>query len=217
LFSNSNEQVRNREYTRNAIYYIPPQKLIKAYYEQTNGKNQINEEKDEKYLINFLRHWNNKKFMEYFFDLAQHIIEKYHINENDERLCITFREERYNREKRYKIPITIGQRYILAPYWLTETIGLIMPFGYNKENAYLDGFYKDEPFKIRQRNNASWVYYKKEKERKFNETTIMEWENAIENELLRSKKSSHRKYHQAILYKFIVDEMYRIKVMEEIY
>ena len=105
----------------------------------------------------------------------------------------------------------------MAPYWLTESIGLIMPLDYNKKNANLDGSYKEGFYKTKQKNNACWVYYKKENEIKFNETTLMEWENAIKNELLRSKKSSYRKYHQAILYKFIVEKDFRTKIMGEIY
>jgi hypothetical protein len=211
IFTNLDEQVKKITHTRNDIDYIYSQKFIKTYYDQINIKNRINKQKDEEYLINFLKHWNNQSFTEYFFDLAQYVIEKYNIKENDERLCITFREEKY------KIPITIGQRYILAPYWLTESIGLIMPLNYNKKNANLDGFYKEEFYKLKQKDSACWVYYKKEKKIEFNETTLMEWENAIKNELLRSKRSSYRKYHQVILYKFIVEKDFRIKIMREIY
>jgi hypothetical protein len=211
IFIDLRNQIKNIEYVKNDIHYISSSKLIKTNYEQINIKNRINEQKDEEYLINFLKHWNNKVFTEYFFDLAQYIIEKYNINENDERLCITFREERY------KIPVTIGQRYVLAPYWFNESIGLIMPLEYHKENAKFDGCYKEKPFKIKQKNNACWVYYKKESEIKLNNTTIAEWEKAINNELNRSKKSSYRKYHQFILYKFIKDHEYRNKILEEIY
>jgi hypothetical protein len=52
---------------------------------------------------------------------------------------------------------------------------------------------------------------------KLNATTLMEWENAIENELSRSKRSSCRKYHQGILYKFIFEKDFRNRIMGEIY
>ena len=93
----------------------------------------------------------------------------------------------------------------------------MLPENKNKENAILDGFCKEETYKIRQKNNACWVYYRKENEKQFNETTIMEWENAAKNELLRSRKSSYRKYHQDILYKFIMEKSYRMEIMKEIY
>jgi hypothetical protein len=211
ILTNLNEKIKKIVYDKKNTYYFSSQKLIKSYYESNNIKNKTNEQRDEGYLMNFLKHWNNKSFTEYFFDLAEYIIEKYNIKENDERLCITFREDQY------KIPITIGQRYILVPYWLTNSIGLIMPLKYNKENASIDGFYKEEIYKTRQKDNACWVHYRKENGIRFNATTIRDWENATENELSRSKRSSYRKYHQDILYKFIMEKNYRMKIMEEIY
>jgi hypothetical protein len=148
IFDKLRMQIKTIKYTKNNEQYISSKKLIKSSYEKISMRNKINGQKDEEYLINFLKHWNNKIFTQSYFDIAQYIIEKYDIDENDEKLCITFREEGY------KIPITIGQRYILEPYWLTESVGLIMPLNYDKENAKLDGYYKEEPYKIKQKDTA---------------------------------------------------------------
>jgi hypothetical protein len=201
--ANLTEQVKDINYTKNEKRYISSKKLIKTYYEQISG--------DEEYLINFLKYWNNKDFTEHLFDLAQYMIEKNNINENDERLCITFREEKH------VIPITIGQRYVLVLDCLTKSIGLIMPLEYNRENAHLDGSYKEDIYTLNQKDNAYCVYYKKEDEIKFNKITMVEWKNAVENELMRSKKSSYRKYHQVILYKLIKDKDYRNNIIRKIY
>ena len=195
------------------VFFIESKHLIKTTYEIPKEENyQIEHNQNEEFLINFLRHWGNREWLISYFDLARYIIRKYNIDSNDERLCISFRKEKY------RIPITIGQRYILAPHYRREnSIGLIMPMDYDKGNAQREGSFLTTYFTKNKIDDAAWVHYDKGTDNfSFNKKTLKEWEYAIEQELNRSKISSFRKYNQSILYKFIVDEEFRKNILDEL-
>ena len=195
------------------MYFFDSKHLIKTTYELPKSKNDlIDRTQNEEFLINFLKHWNNKDWMSSYFDLAKHILQKYNIDVNDQRLCISFRRDKY------RIPITIGQRYILAPHHRKQnSIGLIMPMKYDIENSKIEGTFITTYFTKNRSNDAAWVHYDKGIGNfHFNSTTLKEWEHAVEEELNKSKMSSFRKYNQPILYKFIVDERYRKEIINEL-
>ena len=195
------------------VFFIESKHLIKTTYEIPKEENyQIENNQNEEFLINFLRHWGNREWLISYFDLARYIIRKYNIDSNDERLCISFRKEKY------RIPITIGQRYILAPHYRREnSIGLIMPMDYDKGNAQREGSFLTTYFTKNKIDDAAWVHYDNGTDNfSFNKKTLKEWEYAIEQELNRSKISSFRKYNQSILYKFIVDEEFRKNILDEL-
>ena len=195
------------------ISLIDSKRLIKTTYELLKSENkQMDLTQNEESLINFLKHWDNKDWMSSYFDLAKHILQKYNIEVNDQRLCISFRRDKY------RIPITIGQRYILAPHYRKQnSIGLIMPIKYDVENTKNEGAFLTTYFTKNKSNDVAWVHYDKGIGKfHFNSITFKEWEYAVEEELNKSKISSFRKYHQPILYKFIVDENYRKAIIDEL-
>jgi len=179
---------------------------------QINAKNIEPNEDDEEKLIEYLKIWNDKKYINGYFDLAQHIIKKFNIHENDERICISFRSNMY------AINFTIGQRWILVPYWQNKSIGLIMPLDYDEENAELDGaagnpwFFHNNKLK----EAAFLAYYKEGESVKFNDITISEWEKAVKNELMHTTKSGFKRYHRITLYKFICDKEYRSRLLDKV-
>ena len=179
---------------------------------QINAKNIEPNEDDEEKLIEYLKIWNDKRYINGYFDLAQHIIKKFNIHENDERICISFRSNMY------AINFTIGQRWILVPYWQNKSIGLIMPLDYDEENAELDGaagnpwFFHNNKLK----EAAFLAYYKEGESVKFNDITISEWEKAVKNELMHTTKSGFKRYHRITLYKFICDKEYRYHILDKV-
>ena len=177
-------------------------------------------ESDEERLVRYLKLWNDKIYTEYYFNLAQHIIEKFNINEQDKRLCISLKRQHY------RIPITIGGRDILTPYWETKCIGLMMPLEFDEENASIEGWGGGyNTFTNRYGELEAYeIYYKKKREEKFNDITMSEWERVVENELKRLEYKflkiypvTWRNKHQAIVYKFICDKEYRDTILNEIY
>ena len=191
--------------------------LIKCFYNIPKNKTKILvEQKDENYLINFLRHINNKVFLNSYFDIAKHIIDKWNIQnyKNDySKICITFREDAY------RIPITIGQRYILNFDYANEkeNIFLIM----NKIDLNKD--FKDEGLidvsyysKNKKDDVPYFHFYKDLNNLSFKDETIKQWEVAVVHEIGRCKKSSFRKYNQDILYKIITDVKYRDEIFKKL-
>lgn len=200
---------------KNKIVFIKSQHIIKSTYDinKTNKNEHIEGNKNEEYLVNFLRHWENKDWLISYFNLAKYIIEKYNITVSDQRLCISFREEKY------RIPITIGQRYILAPHHRKDnSIGLIMSMDYDQKNAEKEGSFLTTYFTKNNKRDAAWVHYDKGTESfSFNGITLQQWECAVKKELDRSTISSFRKYNQPVIYKFIMEDDFREKILSELF
>jgi len=179
---------------------------------QINAKNIEPNEDDEEKLIEYLKIWNDKRYIDGYFDLAQHIIKRFNIHENDERICIAFRSNRH------AINFTIGQRWILVPYWQNKCVGLIMPLEFGIENAELEGWVGNPWFfhNNKLKEAAFLAYYREGKNIKFNDITLLEWEKAVKNELMRTTKSGFKRYHKITLYKFICDKEYRSHVLNKV-
>ncbi len=172
-------------------------------------------EVDEDFLKNVvLKHYIDKDWLLSFCSLAKHILTKYNISNDNNRLCITCCGGRY------QIAITIGQRYIIYPLEKKEpTINLIMPLDFDEENAKNEGLYKITHFTTHKQNEAAWCRYNTASGSfALNAKTISEWESAVEKELYRTKNNSGYRYaHQPILYTFIMDDKFRNRILDEVY
>jgi hypothetical protein len=184
----------------------------------------------EQMLIKCLKKLDRKKiYTEQYFDLAQYIVEKFNIKEQDERFCFSI-------PKNFdKIAIIADQRIILVQWlklkFFNKQIGLIMPLEFDQKNARLEGWkgWNNKgnyyPFKPKQRESEPEAYeirYKKTGEVKFNDITMSEWDRAVEDELRRIEKRDlekglFRDYHRPTLYKFICDKKYRNYILDQVY
>ena len=187
---------------------------INCHYDlYSDKKSDLVTQKNEEYLINFLKHNKDISFINSYCDLAKKVIEKFDIQDDDPRLCISFREDNY------RIPITIGQRYIMNYNYLgtNENFSLIMNINDQYDDYTKDGLIRVTYFQKKNKDDVPYFRFKKDLNNLiFDDKTIKQWENAVENELKRCKKSSYKKHHQSILYKFITDINFRKRIISEI-
>lgn len=193
--------------------FIKNNNTIRSQYENHEKNGSVDFEIDRDYLINFLRYWKNKEWLISYCNLAKHILTKFKLKDDDIRLCINCRSDKH------RLPITIGQRYIMQPHEDGEfTVSLIMPITYDIKNAKLDGRTKTTYYQKGSKNDVPWVHYDKpEPSFTFNKETITQWEIAVENELKRTKKSGFKKFHQPEIYKLFMDEDYRNQIIQEVF
>lgn len=195
--------------------FIANNNIINCIYNKPKKSKKESYEVDEDFLKNVvLKHYNDKEWLLSFCSLAKHILTKFNISNDNNRLCITCCGGRY------QIAITIGQRYIIYPLEKKEpTIDLIMPLDFDKDNAKKQGLYKATYFTNHTHPEAAWCKYTTTSGSfSLNTKTITEWETAVEKELYRTKNNSGYRYaHQPILYSFIMDEKFRNRILNEVY
>ena len=81
--------------------------------------------------------WFNK-----YFDLVKDILTEFNIDENSPKIAMSV-------TKGLKMPITIGQRYVICPRYRIDAIGLILPLEFEDvindyPNAVSHGYFNDK-------------------------------------------------------------------------
>lgn len=213
LKSKINEYTKSKPTIPSIPEFVKNNNTIRSKYENHEKDGSVDFEIDRDYLVNFLRHWKSKEWLIAYCNLAKHILTKFNLKDDDVRLCINCRSDKH------RLPITIGQRYIIQPHEDGEfSVSLIMPKNYDNENAKLDGATRTTYYQKGSKNDVPWVHYNKpDNSFTFNTETIKQWEIAVENELRRTKKSGFKKYHQPEIYKLIMDEEYRNQIIQEVF
>ena len=142
-----------------------------------------------------------------YFDLINDLFKEFVISNNSQKIAMTVNKD-------LKIPISIGQRYIIRPR-KTGIVGLIMPVEFEDiasdyPNAMIeDGFFYDK----RKNREALWVNFDISKRFEFDSTIINLGKSAVEKELNRTTVSGFRKYHNPAYYKAVVDKDYRERLI----
>lgn len=182
----------------------------------TTENSRISIVEDEDYLVDYLHNWGkNKEWLLSYFDIARYILQKCNISQDDERLCISF-----TKPPKYRISITIGQRYILAPEINNKTcFCLIMPLSFDMDNATKDGCTNPQTtttyFTKKKKNSAAWVRYDKgDNAFTLNDMTKEQWESAAKNELSRSRCCGYKRFNQPILFNLIMNDGVRKRVFD---
>jgi len=159
------------------------------------------------------REWIND-----YFDLAKEIIDFTGLKSDDPRLVMSITQNR-------AIPITVGQRYILAPAckWGSVskskadfTISLILPLEYEPDYEKDVVVFVDH-FRTNKQNVARWVIFDRREKIEFSDSIKDYWKQAVMTELKRSKRSGFKKYHEPIVYEAVMNLSYRNKLLEEVY
>ncbi len=159
------------------------------------------------------REWIND-----YFDLAKEIIEFTGFKSDDPRLVMSITQNR-------ALPITVGQRYILAPGYkwgsvskskTDFTIGLILPLEYEPDYEKDVVVFVDH-FRTNKQNVARWVIFDRREKIEFSDSIKDYWKLAVMTELKRSKRSGFKKFHEPIVYETIMNISYRTKLLDEVF
>lgn len=213
LKSNTQEYLKKQRVTPHRTSILKNNNTIKSSIKQYTKSEKVNLPIDEDFLKKIIINWPNKDFLLSYCKLVQHILKRFDITKEDERICISC----YN--GKYQIAVTFGQRYIIYPRDRDDsTIDLIMPKDFDVSNAEKECSFDVTYFTKNKENDIPWVHYHKgEGAFSFNDKTIQEWESAVEHELARCKKgSSYHAYHQPLLYTFFMDDDFRNRIFHEV-
>lgn len=185
--------------------------LNKSKLEKSNEKNKGD---NNETLINCLKKYPSKEWMNDYFDLAKWIFDWTGLTDDDERLVMSIYKDG-------KLCITVNQRYVLRSKPSGE-LGLILPLEYNSEDNFIKDkiiidddsyFFSKGKKKVRE---ARWIKFDRKDRIEFSSEIIEYWKQAILNELKRGTRSGYRDRgsHKSVFYKVINDLSYRKMILK---
>lgn len=197
-------------------------KISSGLYSLPNKDSTLGQITEEE-LASYLSTWENRNWTNNYFDLMKEIIEFTELENSDNRFAITVRRKKTGK---WRIPLIIGQRYILAPFYNNDKdfgIGLIMSLEYNLENMNKDKvvrkfqdrvFNGEGGFTRNKKLEAHWLVFDTKDEFSFSQEVKNHWKNAVEIELKRTKYSRSRPKHQSIIYEAVMDLEFRKEILD---
>ena len=148
--------------------------------------------------------WLNK-----YFDLLKDIFTEFNIEADSSKITMSIRTD-------LKMPISIGQRYIIRLENNENSIGFILPLEFEDvvsdfPNATIsEGYFYTN--KVKQ---ALWVEFDSDIIFSDNQVLFDNWKKAIKHEIDRTMISGYRKSHNPFYYKVVMDLDYRKKILNE--
>lgn len=173
----------------------------------------VNTGKDyEQELINAIKkNQKDNKWWNTYFDLIREMLTEFGIDENTTKISMSV-------TKQLKMPITIGQRYIVHPSNFQDTIGFILPLEFEDvisdyQNQVIDQRY----FYDKDKNPETyWVEFESDIIFSDKKEIFDNWKKASKVELEKTIISGFRKFHNPFYYKAAMDLNYRRKLLESI-
>jgi len=118
--------------------------------------------------------------------------------------------------KNFKMPISIGQRYIVCPPHRRDAIGLILPLEFidiigDYPTAVInEGYFYNK----KDKQEALWIDFESDVIFMDDNFLFTQWKNAAKIELDRTMYSGFRKTHNPFYYKAAMDYNYRQTIIE---
>lgn len=168
-------------------------------------------------LVERIRLFPSRLWATSYFDLMRELIEATALDKNDQRLVTSIPQNPGN----WLLPMTINQRYVLAPNRKRKEFLIGIIFGaIFKTEAELDSLTSHwgrfDP--LRGESEFSTPYFlrfKAEDAAAFPEIFKAGWIRAVKAELDRATSSSFRKFHQPLVYEAAVNGRYRKNLLDE--
>lgn len=217
-FFESTKRFIPKIFLNDKIYSLPsPEKISKRLIELVSEKldersvpkRETDAKQIEDRLIEILKCYPNKKWMNDFLDVVRKMIEDFEIKDEDIRIAMIIPKTGR------RLPVNIGQRWIIRPY-INGDIGMIMPLSYEPSNFKEDNAVeKEEYYYTNRKKTARWVLFNRKVEVRFSDKIINYWYEAIKKELDRAFRSGRKKYHESIYYNLATDIDYRKKILDK--
>lgn len=149
-----------------------------------------------------------KEWINRYFDLVKEIFEEFNIGEDSPKITMSVTSE-------LKMPISIGQRYVIRPKDSKNTIGLILPLEFRDIINDYPSAKIPEYFYTNKVKQALWVQF--DSGIIFSEDQVLfeNWKNAIRHEIERTEISGFRKSHNPFYYKAVMNLKYREMILNE--
>lgn len=153
--------------------------------------------------------WINK-----YLDIIKDLFIDFNIQEDSLKISMS--------TSRLRMPITIGQRYVIRPPYKNEdTLKLILPLEFEplefKEyiSNYPSADIDDDYFYKNKIKNARWIRF--DSNIVFSNDILLFnfWKESVRKELMKSKKTGYRKTHNPYYYKLVMELEYRNEILNK--
>ena len=150
-----------------------------------------------------------KKWLNRYFDLVKEIFEEFNIGEDSPKITMSVTSG-------LKMPISIGQRYVIRPKDSKNIIGLILPLEFRDIiTNYPGATITEEYFYTNKIQQALWVQFDSNIIFSGDQLLFENWKKAVKHEIDRTEVSGFRKSHNPFYYKAVMDLEYRKKILNE--
>ena len=167
-------------------------------------------EQEQKLIVAIKKIRKDRNWLNNYFDLIKETFLSIGVFEDSPKITMSITKD-------LKMPISIGQRYIISYSFRKDIVGFILPIEFREILADYDTATVEEAyfFNKKKKQEALWV--------EFNGNIIMEddnslyksWINAAKTELNKTKQSGFRRSHNPFYYKAVMDNDYRQFIFEE--
>ncbi|GAB2777220.1 hypothetical protein GCM10027275_20270 [Rhabdobacter roseus] len=144
----------------------------------------------------------DRKMVDAYFGLVGDMLVELDIPPTSNKIAMTIRKDLI-------MPVSIGQRYVIRP-GQKGNIGLIMPLEFKEIiEDYPVAETEDSYFYSQGTQVALWVNFAIHSADELDSLVVNLRKSAVQSELLRTKISGFRKYHNPAYYKACIDNDYR--------
>lgn len=139
-----------------------------------------------------------------YFDLIKELLTEFSIDENSQKISMSV-------TKAFKMPISIGQRYIICPRHRRDAIGFILPLDFGDIIGDYPNAVINEGYFFDKKNNQEALWIDFDSDIIFSEDTFLfnYWQTAVKAEINRTTISGFRRSHNPFYYKAVMDTKYR--------
>lgn len=149
----------------------------------------------------------DKVWLNRYFDLLKDLFTEYEIDENSQKISMSV-------TKAFKMPVSIGQRYIICPRHRRDAIGLILPLDFKDIiTDYPDAAINQSYFYRNNTEEALWVDFDSNIIFSDDPFLLSSWHKAVKTEIDRTTISGFRQNHNPYYYKVVMDTNYRKKIL----
>ena len=155
-------------------------------------------------FIRCLRQFPSVEWINQYFDLLKRLLSDLNLQDDDPRLALSL-------TKNDKIPVNLGQRYIVEPH-PHEHIRCIVPASFKeaKVGAKLIGYFCPKTTR-----DTKWVELYFPVGAAFPTALYNACVDACVDILKKSKKSGYRKHHVSLLYDFTMEPEVRSEILAD--
>lgn len=151
----------------------------------------------------------DKTWLNKYFDLIKEILTELDIEEKSQKITMSVTKD-------LKMPISIGQRYIVCPRHRRDAIGLILPLEFRDIiSDYPTAVINEDYFYDKKGNQeALWIDFESDVIFTDDNFLFAQWKSAAKTELNRTIYSGYRRTHNPFYYKAAMDFNYRQTIIE---
>jgi len=167
-------------------------------------------------LVEKIRLISDRHWFESYLNLAEYLITQIGIESSDPRLAMSIPKSKSNSP----LPITINNRYVLAPYIKQDTAMIDIICGpeiaqiSSIQNSIID--YEFHALSGENETDVPYLLQFQSAEEILDNTELRDcWIKAVKRELNRAKSSSFRKFHAPEAYMLVMNRDYRKLILEK--